>query len=388
MKTLYFNCRMGIAGDMVAGALLDLCGESKFLVDELKKLELDNYKIEVKKVDKKGVKATKFDVIIGHEHSHRHLSDINEIIDHSKLSESVKELAKKIFLNLAEAEAKVHGTTTEEVHFHEVGAIDAIIDIVSAAILLDKIAIKDIYSSSISVGRGTVECEHGTMSVPVPAVKELLKDIPTVATRIEKELATPTGAAIIKTIAKGFVDNPKMKARRKGYGAGTRELDVPNVLEVVEGEMEAMKKPGKGEEELVTLDTNIDDMNPQFYSYIIERLVKEGANEAFIQPVIMKKGRIGTLLTVICKKELQDKIIDIIFSETTTFGIRINRLDRVALEREIKQISTKYGPVNVKIGKYKDKVMSVSPEYEDCRKIAGQKKVPIKKVYDEVKRNI
>jgi uncharacterized protein (TIGR00299 family) protein len=388
MKTLYFNCRMGIAGDMVAGALLDLCGESKFLVDELKKLGLDNYKIDIKKVDKKGVKATKFDVIIGHEHSHRHLSDINEIISSSKLKESVKERAKKIFLNLAEAEAKVHGTTTDEVHFHEVGAIDAIIDIVSAAILLDKIGIDEIYASSIAVGRGTVKCEHGIMSVPVPAVKELLKDIPTVATRIEKELATPTGAAIIKTIAKGFVDNPKMKARRKGYGAGTRELDVPNVLEVVEGEMEAMKKPGKGEEELVTLDTNIDDMNPQFYSYIIERLVKEGANEAFIQPVIMKKGRIGTLLTVICKKELQDKIIDIIFSETTTFGIRINRLDRVALEREIKQISTKYGPVNVKIGKYKDKVMSVSPEYEDCRKIAGQKKVPIKKVYDEVKRNI
>ncbi len=379
MKALYFNCQSGISGDMVVGALLDLGIEKNELIEELNKLKIGGYKIKVKKIKKKGVRATRFIVKTFNQREERNLKDIYKIIDKSLLERKVKILSKKIFLNLAKAEAKVHKTTINKIHFHEVGAIDSIIDIVSGAILINRLNPKKIYASRLKVGKGKVKFCHGITTLPVPAVRELLKDVPATVLNINKELTTPTGAAIMRTIIDGFEDGIDMKAEKRGYGARKRDLKIPNVLEVILGETKMNK------EKLLILETNIDDMNPEFYSYVIEKLIKEGVNEAFIQPVVMKKNRIGTLLTVICEEKLKDRIIEKIFNETTTFGIRINKLSRVALEREIKKVKTKYGPINVKIGRYKGKIKTISPEYEDCKKVAQKKGIPIKEVYDEVK---
>jgi pyridinium-3,5-bisthiocarboxylic acid mononucleotide nickel chelatase len=376
MKTLCFNCASGISGDMVVGALLDLGLKKEFLIDELKKLKLKNYKLEIRKVIKKGVKATKFDVITEEEKKHRNLQDINLLIGCSGLSNEVKSLSKKIFYTLAKAEAKVHKTTINEVHFHEVGAIDSIIDIVAASILVDKLGVDQIFVSQISVGIGTTKCSHGIMKLPVPAVKELLKNFPLTVLKINKELTTPTGAAIVKTLSNDFIDKPDVEVYKKGYGAGTRDLDIANVLEVVMYDMNLSK------DERVLLETNIDDMNPEFYEYIIEKLIKEGAIDAFVRPVIMKKKRPGVLLTVLCKPDVKDKMIGVIFDETTTFGIRINNVSRIKLDREIKKVDTKYGLIEVKIGRYNGIVKTISPEYESCKKIAKENSISLKKIYD------
>jgi uncharacterized protein (TIGR00299 family) protein len=266
-----------------------------------------------------------------------------------------------------------------KIHFHEVGAIDSIIDIVSTAILINKLKPERIYASGISLGHGRIKSSHGITSLPVPAVKELLKDLPVTVLNINKELTTPTGAAIIRTIVNDFEDEIDIKIKKRGYGAGKRNLNIPNVLEVIWGEAEMNK------EKLVILETNIDDMNPEFYSYVIEKLIKEGAKDAFIQPIIMKKNRIGTLLTVICEEKIKDRIVEKIFNETTTFAIRINKISRIRLEREIKRVKTEYGVINVKIGKYKGEIKTISPEYEDCKKIAEKKNIPIKEIYDRAK---
>jgi len=379
MKVLYFNCQSGISGDMIVGALLDLGIKKSELIEGLSKLKIGGYKVEVRKTKKKGVRATRFIVKTSNQRKERNLKDIYKIIDRSLLERKVKILSKKIFLNLAKAEAKVHKTTINKIHFHEVGAIDSIIDIVSSVILINRLNPKKIYASRLRVGRGKVKFCHGITTLPVPAVRKLLKDVPTTVLNINKELTTPTGAAIIKTITDRFEDSVDIKVEKRGYGAGRRDLKISNVLEVILGEIKMNK------EKLIILETNIDNMNPEFYSYVIGRLIKEGANEAFIQPMVMKKNRIGTLLTVICRERLRDRIIEKIFNETTTFGIRINKLSRVALEREIKKVKTKYGPINVKIGKYKGKIKTISPEYEDCKKVAQKKGVPIKEVYDEAK---
>lgn len=369
MRILYFKCSSGISGDMTVSALLDLLGNKTFLVKELEKLKIKDYKIKIKKINKKGVPALSFSVEAKDQEKERNLKDIYKIIDQSFLNKKVKELSKKIFLNLARAESKVHKTTFEKVHFHEVGAIDSIIDIVATAILIKKLGLERIYSSRLSLGRETA-----------PATKELLKDVPINVLNIDRELVTPTGAAIIKTIADEFLDNVDIKIEKKGYGAGKINLKIPNVLEVILGEVEESK------EKLVILETNIDDMNPQFYNYIIEKLIKNGGRDAYIQPIIMKKNRIGTLLTVICNEKVKNKLIEEIFDETTTFGIRINKVSRVKLDREIKEVKTKYGIIHVKVGKFKGKVKSISPEYEDCKKVAAGKNIPIKRVYGEAKK--
>lgn len=378
MRTLYFNCTSGISGDMVAGALLDLGINKEYLINELNKLRLNNYKLKIKKKKKKGIKATKFNVIKKKEKTHRNLKDIYRIINKSSVNKNVKLLSKKIFFNLAKAEAKVHKTNINEIYFHEVGAIDSIIDITAASILIDKLRVGKIYCSKVSVGRGKKKIIHGTVNLPVPVVRELLKDIPIKVLDINKEITTPTGAAIIKTLADDFVDDIHIQKYKKGYGAGTQDLEIPNVLEAIIGDVKVSK------DKKVVLETNIDDMNPEFYEFIIEKLIREGSNDAFIQPVIMKKNRIGSLLTVICDYKLKDKMIDIIFNETTTFGIRVNNVSRVKLDRESKQVKTKYGLIDIKIGRYKGKIKTISPEYDNCKKIANEKKIPIKKIYQEV----
>lgn len=380
MKTLYLNCRSGIAGDMTVAALLDLGVSHTFLLRELKKLNLKNFQIKISKVSKKGVKATKFDVIFKEEKHHRFLKEILDIIDKSKLTLQAKNTAKNIFLELGKAEADAHKIPLEKVHFHEVGAIDSIIDIVATAILIDKLNIKKVYCSRITDGSGTITFSHGTTTLPVPAVRRLLKDFPMHQIKINKELVTPTGAAIIKALAE--YQELHGKILKKGYGAGTRDLHFPNVVEAL-----LIEQPNHHDHK-VLLETNIDDMNPEMYEHVIESLMKKGAADVFIQPILMKKNRIGILLKVLCSEEKKDAIIEAIFDETTTFGIRINKIDRAILDREMKDIETIYGKVPIKIGSYKGKVKSMKPEYEVLKKIADKKHIPLKKVYEAVTRKI
>ncbi len=379
MKALYFNCKSGISGDMVVGALLDLGKNEKYLIDELKKLNISGFKVKIKNVLKKNIKSKRFIVETTDQTKERNLSNINEIINRSKLSANTKTLSKNIFLSLAKAEAKVHKISLNKVHFHEVGAIDSIIDIVSASILLNKLKPDKIFSSRISVGSGKIKFSHGITTLPVPAVKELLKNVPLLVLNINKELTTPTGAAIIITIANEFADDIIIDTEKRGFGAGFRDLPIPNVLEVQMGEFKM------NNENLIILETNIDDMNPEYYSYIIDKLISEGAEEAFISPVIMKKNRIGTLFTIICKNTIKNKIIEIIFNETTTFGIRLNKLTRIKLEREIRKVKTKYGVITLKIGRYKGITRTISPEFENCKAISKKTGVPIKIIYEEAK---
>ena len=353
---------------MVVGALLDLGISKETLIEELNKLKLSGYKIKIKKVTKKGIRAIRFIVNTRDQKKERNLNEIYGIIDKSFLDKKVKLLSKRIFLNLAKAEAKVHESTVNRVHFHEVGAVDSIIDIVATAILINKLKPQKIYAS-LSVG-----------TLIYPAAKKLLEDTPLTVVKINEELITPTGATILKTVVDEFIDDMDIKVIKRGYGAGKRNLKIPNVLEATLGTIKMEKN------KLVILETNIDDMNPQFYAFVIDRLLKAGAREAFIQPIIMKKNRLGILLTTICDEKIKDKLIEMIFDETTTFGVRVNSVSRICLDRKFKKIITKYGPINVKIGKYKGKIRTVSPEYEDCKKAAKAKNTPLKRVYGEAKR--
>ncbi|MBN1157108.1 nickel pincer cofactor biosynthesis protein LarC [Candidatus Woesearchaeota archaeon] len=372
MKALYFNCHSGISGNMVVGALLDLGIRKDFLLNELSKLSLENYSVKIKS----GKHGTTFIVNAGEEQEHRHISDIYRIIDDSKLCLNAKELGKRIFLNLAKAEAKVHRCGVENIHFHEVGAIDSIIDIVSAAILLDRISPERVFCGRVSDGKGKTRCAHGVLELPVPAVRELLKDFPMEQIDINSELVTPTGAAILKTIVDDFIPIELIKPRKRGFGNGTKKLPIRNALEIIECDTML--------DERILLETNIDDMNTEVYPYVIERLIKAGATDAFIQPVVMKKNRIGMLLSVTCRRDNMHKLIELMFEETTTFGIRINKVNRVVLDRELKQVRTKHGLLKIKVGKRNDKTVTVSPEYESAKKLAKKKNIPLKYFYTNI----
>ncbi|MDD5254350.1 MAG: nickel pincer cofactor biosynthesis protein LarC [Candidatus Nanoarchaeia archaeon] len=382
MKALYFNCMSGISGDMTVASLLDLEDNKNYLVQELKKLNLKNYNIKISKVKKINQIATRFEVITGEEHIHRHLNDIFSILDNSLLSLEVKELSKKIFYELGKAEAIVHNTSINEVHFHEVGALDSIIDIVSASIIIKKLGIKDVYCSPISEGYGKIRIQHGEVNLPVPAVRQLLHGFPMKLLKINKELTTPTGAAIIKTLCKEVINPSQFKALKQGYGAGKKDFPFPNVLQASVGTL------NKDCEDELIIETNIDDMNPEIFPYLIEKLIYEGAIDAFIVPCHMKKNRIGFLLSVLCTKKEKDKLIKTIFEETTSFGLRINKLERVKLNREIRKVKTRYGIINMKIGCYKGKIVSSKPEFEDCKKLAIKHKIPLKSVYEEIKKKL
>ncbi|MBS3114340.1 nickel pincer cofactor biosynthesis protein LarC [Candidatus Woesearchaeota archaeon] len=383
MKTAYFDCFSGISGDMIIGALLDLGLDINFLDKELKKLNLKNYEIQSKKIVKNGIAATKFDVSIKHEHNHeeRNLKEINEIIKKSKLDNEIKNTIKKIFLKIAIAEAKVHNKPVDKIHFHEIGAIDTIIDIAGAVIGFKKLGIDRIYCSKLNVGTGFVEFSHGKWPVPAPATAEILRNVPIYNNNIEAELVTPTGAAIITALASGFGEMPAMKVEKIGYGAGTKELEQPNVLRVFLGELDNMKN-----DTINIIETNIDNMNPEIYPYVIERLMENGALDAYLTNIIMKKGRPAIKLTVLSEMKDTDKLCNVIFDETTTLGVRILTAAKKKLDREIKTIKTKYGNVGVKISKLKNEVKNIMPEYEDCVKIAKNRKIPLKEVYEEVKK--
>ena len=395
MKILYFDCSSGISGNMTIAALLEIVNDNEYLLNELKKLNINGYKIEISKKVKNGITGTYVNVLLDqhhhhkhnehdttdhhthlHGHEHRNLSDINKIIDNSSLNDEVKKLAKQIFLRVAKAESKVHNKPLEEVHFHEVGAIDSIIDIVGTAILINKINPDKIVSSTVNDGYGFIECAHGKMAVPVPATSEIFSNSNVKFRQIEidTELVTPTGAAIIAELATDFMPLPEMQVEKIGWGSGSKDLQIPNVLKVYYGNIEDEK------DDIVVMETNIDDCGGELLGYTQELLFKNGALDVFFTPIFMKKNRPGYRMSITCKQEDKLKLQNIIFRETTTIGIRYRKEHRAVLKREIIEIETKYGKIKAK------KVINngeeyIYPEYEEIKKIAEKNNIPLKNFY-------
>lgn len=380
MKTLYFDCFAGASGDMILGALVAAGVDPQILTQHLSLLGVEGYTINFEAVDRSGISATYARVTTEHQHAHRHLSDILKIIYDSQLSAGVKERAGKIFVRLGEAEARVHNTSVERVHFHEVGALDAIIDVVGAAICFELLAIERFVCSSLHVGSGTVDMDHGRFPVPPPAVAELLKGVPFYSTDIAGELVTPTGAAIITTVCSEYGPIPPMTLQQTGYGAGTREYEkFPNALRVLIGEDSCTESTGTPER-LWMIETNMDDASPQILGHVMERAFDLGALDCYFTSVQMKKNRPGVLLSILCRAEQRPTLTDLLFSETTTLGIRSYEIERQALERRIVVVETQYGPIDVKVAQLNGHVVKAMPEYEQCRAAALRAQVPLRLV--------
>ena len=389
MKIAYFDCFSGISGDMTVGALLDAGLKIETLEKELNKLGLSGYQLEVNKVVKKGISGTQFKVKIKEEGVERRFKDILDILEKSKLDEEIKKETEKIFFNIAQAESKIHRKDIDKIHFHEIGGLDSIIDITSTVIGIKTLGIEEIHSSALPVGKGFVKCAHGVIPVPVPATLELLKNIPTYGGGIESEMITPTGAAIISTLAKSFGERPLMKIERTGYGAGEKEFIIPNLLRVSIGEKilkdESLKDDYVSDEAML-IETNIDDMNPEFYDYIMDKLFVQGALDVFSTPIQMKKNRSAHMLSIIVYKQNLNEILEILFSESTTLGVRLREIKRLRLDQQNFIAETKYGKVKIKVAMFKGEIKNIAPEYEDCKKVAKQQQVPLKKVYEEAKK--
>lgn len=407
MKILYYDCFCGISGDMNLGAMVDVGMDSDYLIRELLKLQLDGeYKINITKGMKHGISGTKVDVILTHKehvshehhhehseehghhhehseehaHHHRNLKDIEHIINGSTLNDRVKKMSINMFMRIAEAEAKVHGKSINEVHFHEVGAVDSIVDIVGAAIALDYLKVGRVVASSVQLGGGFVQCAHGIIPVPAPATVEILKNIPVKSGIVSFETTTPTGAAILAANAVDFTDNMDFSIEKIGYGLGNRDLDIPNVLRVYLGEM----KDREDIEEQYILEANIDDMNPEFYTFVEERLFEAGALDVFTTSIIMKKGRPAIKLSILTDKTKEHDLLDIIFRETTSIGIRKIKVEKIMLKRDFLTVKTIYGNVRIKNSYYEGEIVKYKAEYEDCKKMARENNVPIAHVYREV----
>jgi uncharacterized protein (TIGR00299 family) protein len=378
MKTLYFDCFAGASGDMILGAMIAAGVEPRAFMDQLALLNVEGYSIEFQTVDRSGISATYARVQTPPEHAHRHLSHILKIIYDSQLSSGVKDRAAKVFLRLAEAEARVHNQPVESVHFHEVGGLDAIIDVVGAAICFDLAGIEQFVCSPLHVGSGSVDMDHGRFPVPPPAVAELLKGASVYSTDIKGELVTPTGAAIIATVCSEYGPLPKMELQQTGYGAGTRQYEkFPNVLRVLIGETEGRSV---NDERLWMIETNVDDMSPQVFGHVMERAFELGALDCYFTPIQMKKDRPGVLLSVLCRPEDKESLTEMLFAETTTLGVRSYEVERRSLEREIVRVETQYGPIDVKVARLNGHVVNEMPEYEQCRAAARDARVPLRVV--------
>lgn len=464
MRIAYFDCFAGISGDMTLGALVDAGLDFEILKADLAKLHLHDYELRQEKVVKQGMAGTKIHVLAQEGHIHRHLQDIVQIIEESELVDEVKEKAIAVFRRLAEAEAKVHGTTLEQVHFHEVGAVDAIIDIVGAVIGLWRLGIKKVYASAVHTGKGFTQAAHGTIPIPAPATLELLRGIPVYTQDISFELVTPTGAALLSTYCQDFGNMPVMEVESIGYGAGNRDLAIPNLLRIMLGEkseldvhdyefklehgmdglghthhthhehsahpgnhihpkrngslipakhqnpsemkafnevemQETSTLPPMGEArfleeqsiqlgQALMLEANIDDMNPEFYDYFIQKFLKEGAMDVFLQPIQMKKNRPAITLSVQIHPTLLEKFTTLILKETTSIGVRVYPVTKYMLPYEVTTVDTLWGKAKVKIVRAGEQYQTVSPEYEDCRRIAEAENLPLKEVYEEIKRAV
>jgi uncharacterized protein (TIGR00299 family) protein len=379
MRIAYFDCFSGVSGDMILGALLDAGLELHDLEVELGRLRLGGFRLKAEKTTRQGISGTKFSVEIQDHHAERHLKDITDIVDQSDLSDDIKTTSKRIFTELASVEARIHNKSIDEVHFHEVSGLDSIIDVIGSIIGLKKLGLESVHVSKIHVGTGFVECRHGTLPVPAPATLEMLKGIPVFSKGIDAELVTPTGIAILKNVAKSFGDMPEMRIEGIGYGAGSRELQIPNLLRICIGETCEDKCV---RDEVILVETNIDDMNPEIFGYVSEQLLAQGALDVFMTPIYMKKNRPATLLSVLTTKDKFEVILSTVFSETTALGVRIHSLDRRKLERQTLSVKTVMGDIRVKVSKIGKEIKNIAPEYEDCREIAAKRGIPLKDVYE------
>ncbi len=385
MKIAYFDGFSGAAGDMILGAFIDSGLSIDVLRAELAKLPLDNFKVSSEKVSRGGLRGAQFHVEIPlPEKKHRGLNDIREIINASALSASVVQNSLAIFQRLAEAEARVHGLGVDRVHFHEVGAVDAIVDIVGSCIALDLLRIDRVMSAPLNVGSGTVKCAHGILPVPAPATAELIKGFAVYSTHTQRELLTPTGAAILTTLAGRFGPMPELLVGAVGYGAGTGEGETPNLLRVIIGDTQAVEST-EIDEQIAVIETNIDDMNPQIYDYLMEKLLRLGAMDVYFKHIQMKKNRPGVLISVLCRLGDVGKFAEMIMKETTTIGLRWRIENRIITAREIREVATGLGTLKFKIARFQDHIVNVAPEYEDCKRLAFESGLPLKRVLDEAK---
>jgi uncharacterized protein (TIGR00299 family) protein len=409
MTVLYYDCFSGISGDMNLGALIDLGVDPDYLKSELSKLDIKGYNLEWVTDSRKGITGTRAIVNVDekqgkntkhgkhdvsgdhqhgggnhHHHAHRNLDDIREIIKNSSLKEFIKDKSLEIFGKVAEAEAKIHGKSVDQIHFHEVGAVDSIVDIVGAAICVDFLKPDRIISSSVELGGGFVKCAHGIFPVPAPATAEIIKNIPVKYGAVQSETTTPTGAAILASFVDEFTDKLHFRICKTGYGIGTRDLEIPNVLRVHLGELE--DQPGSGMEihTASLIECNIDDMNPEIYGYIMDHLFEEGADDVFITPIIMKKARPASKLSVLCSHEKENNITELLLTHTTSLGVRKYSVEKTLLKREYQKLQTKYGPVTIKIAVYNGKRLKHKPEYDDCIRLARENNVPVHVIYQEV----
>jgi uncharacterized protein (TIGR00299 family) protein len=405
MKILYYDCFAGISGDMNLGAMIDLGVDVEYLKKELARLPLHGYELKVDREIRKGISGTRVQVIINdhhthllnhdHDHDHNHnqnhhhhqhntYREIRQMITDSALNDRVKELSIAIFAKVAEAEAKVHNKPVDEVHFHEVGAIDSIIDIVGAAICISQLAPDVIQSSTVELGGGSVRCAHGVYPVPAPATAEIIKNMPVRKGTVDYEATTPTGAAILATCVNKFTDKADFTILKTGYGIGAKDSVIPNVLRVflceLSIDLESETVPS------FIIECNIDDMNPELYDYIIDSLFSAGAKDVFITPIIMKKSRPAVKLSVLCTPEAENRINEVLFRETSTIGIRKYSISKTMLERKIETVSTPFGDVRVKSAFYQGVCIKSKPEYDDCTKIARSTGIPISQVYHEVEK--
>jgi len=386
MKLAYFDCFSGISGDMTLGALVDAGCQVEHLRFELRGLQVPGWELSAEKVWKNGMAATYVQVETEDQEKHRSLSAILEVLKNSQLASSVRDRAAAIFTKLGEAEARVHDVPLQKIHFHEVGAVDAIVDIVGACIGFHTLGIDKFACSPINVGGGTVKMAHGILPVPAPATANLLQGKPTYSSGVPKELVTPTGAAIVSTLCDSFGPQPLMSVTAIGYGAGTADLEgQPNVMRLMIGEAAERVVPGF-DEEIDVIEANLDDMNPQIYGYFLEKALTAGALDVYTTPVQMKKNRPGTLLTVLCKSQDTNSLMSLVFAETTTFGARTYRAQRRKLPREFVSVSTEFGDVRMKVSRVNGRILHVAPEYDDCRKLAVEKNVPLQRVISEALR--
>lgn len=437
MTIAYFDCIAGASGDMILGALLDVGLDERVLQDQLACLNLPGFILETRAVSKQGFRATKVDVHVEDDVPARHLPDIETIVEKSDIAKPIKDKAMALFRRLGQVEATIHGTSLEQVHLHELGGVDTIVDIVGVLVGLDALGVEHVVVSPLPMGRGFVRGAHGQIPLPAPATVALLKDVPIVGCDIDKELVTPTGAVLLSSLADSFGSIPAMTLKAIGYGAGGRDLAIPNVLRIFLGHamvpIDPPKPPAHSHAEehqrsenlrhvpspkrekyrsppevrgaisshqtespesdpltetLILLETNIDDLNPEFYEYIMHCLFKAQALDVYLTPIYMKKSRPATQLNVLCRPETIAILSQIIFTETSTLGIRQHTILRHRLQREIKTVETPYGPVRIKVAYQGDQILKAAPEYEDCRRLAEEQGVALREVYQAAQRQI
>ena len=389
MRLLYFDCIAGISGDMALGALIDAGADLEPIRKVLEQLPLEPFDLDVEAVETGGIGATKVHVRTSTDGLIRTYASIRSLLDMAEMPLDAKAMAQRIFRRLAEAEAMVHRRDLDQVTFHEVGAVDSIVDIVGTALALASLKVDRVFASAIPTGMGMVKTEHGLLPIPAPAVMELLRGAPMYSRNVSIELVTPTGAAILAALVEGFGELPNMRVEHDGYGAGSARLDFPNVVRVVVGEAErdtvspADETPPGTE---LVLETNVDDLNPELYSYVLERLFAAGAQDAWLTPIVMKKGRPAVTISVLVSPSRQEAVRQVLFREAGTLGIRASTVDKQTLERDWVEVTTQHGSVRVKIGRLEGNAVTVAPEFEDCVKVAREAGVPARDVYEEATR--